>query len=85
MRYETWGGCLAGHAARPVVGFVLHDGKLVPHAWAELYTPGGWTMADATLPAIGVFSTHVKLADGLGSVLTMGRVLGRVTPIVVEE
>ena len=74
-----------GHAARPVVGLKLHQGKLVPHAWAEVYTPDGWTMADATLPDLGVFPTHLKLAEGLGSTLTIGRILGRFTPIVVEE
>jgi hypothetical protein len=74
-----------GHAARPVVGMKLHDGALVPHAWAEVYTSNGWTMADATLPAVGVLSTHVKLAAGTGSALNMGRVLGRMVPVVVEE
>ncbi len=73
-----------GHAARPVVGWRIVDGALVPHAWAEVWTTEGWVAADATLPGVGRFADHVRLFDGLGSALTMGRVLGRAAPRVVE-
>jgi hypothetical protein len=74
-----------GHAARPVVGYRFVEdgtgagGRFVPHAWSEVYTPTGWVLIDATVPRVGGSAdTYVKLFHGLGSALTMGRVLGRV-------
>ena len=73
-----------GHAARPVVGYRLVDAggphRLTPHAWVEVYTGHDWQMVDATLPGVGVLAGHLKLFHGLGGALTMGRVLGRLTP-----
>lgn len=74
-----------GHAARPVVGYRFVEdgagagGRFVPHAWSEVYTPTGWVLIDATVPRVGgPADTYLKLFHGLGSALTMGRVLGRV-------
>lgn len=66
-----------GHAARPVVGYRFVAGRFVPHAWAEVYTPTAWVLIDGSMPKVGSDSQHLKLFDGLGSALTMGRVLGR--------
>jgi transglutaminase-like putative cysteine protease len=66
-----------GHAARPVVGYRHLDEKLTPHAWVEVHTPEGWLLVDPSVPRIGSAPTHLKLFNGLGSALTMGRVLGR--------
>ncbi|OGQ12208.1 MAG: hypothetical protein A2138_02060 [Deltaproteobacteria bacterium RBG_16_71_12] len=66
-----------GTAARPVVGYRWAEGRVVPHAWAEVHTPAGWVLADASAPRIGDDPTYLKLFDGLGGALTMGRVLGR--------
>ena len=66
-----------GTPARPVVGYRWVEGRFVPHAWVEVYTPAGWMLADATVPRLGDDSTYLKLFDGLGGALTMGRVLGR--------
>ncbi len=76
-----------GHAARPVVGYELKGDALVPHAWAEVLVDGTWLMVDATLPKVGADAEHLKLFDGLGGALTMGRVLGRVRaePVFVTE
>jgi hypothetical protein len=69
-----------GHAARPVVGYRLFGGRLVPHAWGEVHTAEGWLPVDALVPGLGPFSTHLRLFEGLGSPLTMGRVLGKLRP-----
>lgn len=69
-----------GHSARPVVGYKRVDTRFVPHAWAEVYTPTGWLLVDATVPRVGgteIADEYLKLFHGLGSALTMGRVLGR--------
>jgi transglutaminase-like putative cysteine protease len=66
-----------GHAARPAVGYRRVDGRFVPHAWVEVYTAEGWILVDAAVPRVGADQTHLKLFEGLGSALTMGRVLGR--------
>lgn len=66
-----------GTAARPVVGYRFSEGRFVPHAWTEVHTPAGWVLADASVPRIGDDPTYLKLFDGLGGALTMGRVLGR--------
>lgn len=70
-----------GHAAHPVVGYRRSSGdragRFVPHAWVEVYTREGWLLVDATAPRVGSDGTHLKLFEGLGSALTMGRVLGR--------
>ena len=66
-----------GHASRVVVGYRALDGKLVPHAWSEVYTPQGWLMVDATVPGVGILDGHLRLFEGLGGAFTMGRVLGR--------
>lgn len=66
-----------GHAARPVVGYRLCDGRFVPHAWTEVYTDLGWFLIDTTVPRLGSDDEHLRLFTGLGSALTMGRVLGR--------
>jgi transglutaminase-like putative cysteine protease len=74
-----------GHAARPVVGYRLHAGRFVPHAWTEVHTKEGWQLVDATLPRAGTVAPgagrgadgHLKLFEGLGGALTMGRVLGQ--------
>lgn len=75
-----------GHPARPVVGYRHHRGRLVPHAWAEVHDGRGWLPVDALVPGLGPFETHLKLFEGLGSSLTMGRVLGalQVEPVVGE-
>ncbi len=65
-----------GHAARPVVGYRAAGGRWVPHAWAEVYDGERWAPADAMVPGVGPFSTHLRLFDGLGSPLTLGRTLG---------
>lgn len=65
-----------GHPSRPVVGYRHHDGRLIPHAWAEVYDGETWLPVDALVPGLGPFSSHLKLFEGLGSPLTMGRVLG---------
>ncbi len=72
----------AGLTARPVVGYRAHEGHYVPHAWAEVALDGAWYAVDAMVPGLGAFSTHLRLFEGLGGPLTMGRVLGRlrVTP-----
>lgn len=67
----------AGHPARPVTGYRRIAGRFVPHAWVEVYTSDGWMLVDATVPRVGGDGSHLKLFDGLGSALTMGRVLGR--------
>ena len=68
-----------GHSARPVVGYRLMGARFVPHAWAEVYTRTGWLLVDASVPRVGSSESdpHLKLFAGLGSALTMGRVLGR--------
>lgn len=66
-----------GTPARPVVGYRWVDGRFVPHAWTEVYTPSGWLLADAAAPRIGDDPTYLKLFEGLGGALSMGRVLGR--------
>lgn len=69
-----------GHAARPVVGYRRIDGggaRFVPHAWVEVYTSRGWLLVDAAVPRVASDGTHLKLFEGLGSALSMGRVLGR--------
>ncbi len=66
-----------GTPARPVVGYRWVDGRFLPHAWTEVWTPGGWLVADATVPRIGDDASYLKLFEGLGGALTMGRVLGR--------
>lgn len=65
-----------GHPARPVVGYRHYQGELVPHAWAEVHDGRSWLPVDALVPGLGPFSTHLRLFEGLGSSLTMGRVLG---------
>lgn len=65
-----------GHPSRPVVGYRHHDKRLIPHAWAEVYDGETWLPVDALVPGLGPFSSHLKLFEGLGSPLTMGRVLG---------
>lgn len=68
----------AGHRARPVVGYRRVDDRYIPHAWAEVWTPRGWVLVDPAVPAVGARGgAHLKLFDGLGGALTMGRVLGR--------
>lgn len=69
-----------GHAAWPVVGYRLVDERFVPHAWAELNVGGEVIPVDATIPGIGPFPTHLRLFEGLGSALTIGRILGSWTP-----
>ncbi len=71
-----------GHAARPIVGYELTEKRWVPHAWAEVWTGNEWTPVDALRPGIGPFPTHLRLFFGLGSPLTMGRVLGTWQPEV---
>jgi hypothetical protein len=66
-----------GHAARAVVGYRLAEGRFVPHAWAEVHTENGWLLVDAAVPRVGSDDEHLRLFTGLGSALTMGRVLGR--------
>lgn len=66
-----------GHAARSVVGYRVWEGTLSPHAWAEVYTPSGWQSVDPSIPARGPLLTHLRLFEGLGSPLSIGRVLGR--------
>jgi hypothetical protein len=65
-----------GHAARPVVGYRAARGRWVPHAWAEVYDGERWAPCDAMVPGVGPFSTHLRLFEGLGSPLTLGRTLG---------
>ncbi|MBI1949072.1 MAG: hypothetical protein HYS27_25515 [Deltaproteobacteria bacterium] len=66
-----------GTAARPVVGYRWADGRFAPHAWTEVHTPGGWVLVDAAAARVGDDATYLKLFEGLGGALTMGRVLGR--------
>lgn len=66
-----------GTPARPVVGYRWVEGRFLPHAWTEVWTPAGWLVADATVPRIGDDPSYLKLFEGLGGALTMGRVLGR--------
>lgn len=68
---------VGGTPARPVVGYRWVEGRFVPHAWTEVYTPAGWVLADASVPRLGDDPTYLKLFEGLGGALTMGRVLGR--------
>lgn len=65
-----------GHAARAVVGYRLADGVATPHAWAEYWTGDRWEAADAMWPAVGIIPANLRLFDGLGSALTIGRTLG---------
>lgn len=74
-----------GHPARAVVGYRLWRGRLEPHAWGEVYTERGWLPVDALVPGLGPFETHLRLFEGLGSPLTMGRVLGLVRPRPLDE
>lgn len=71
-----------GHPARAVVGYRHLGTKLVPHAWAEVFSGDRWHSVDATLPGVGPFGTHLRLFEGLGSPYTIGRVLAalRVVP-----
>ena len=69
-----------GHAARPVVGYEQSSGRFVPHAWAEVWNGEEWLMVDPLRPGIGPFPSHLKLFEGLGSPLTMGRVIGTWAP-----
>lgn len=68
-----------GHAARAVVGYRVWDGALSPHAWAEVYTGEEWLSIDPSVPAMGPLMSHLRMFEGLGSSLSMGRVLGRLT------
>ena len=72
-----------GHAARPVVGYRAAGGRWVPHAWAEVHDGRRWMPADAMVPGIGPFRTHLRLFEGLGSPLTLGRTLGALEIIAV--
>lgn len=76
-----------GVPARPVVGYRWVEGRFVPHAWTEVYTPSGWILADAAAPRLGDDPTYLKLFEGLGGALTMGRVLGRLQlePLTTTE
>jgi hypothetical protein len=66
-----------GHSARPVVGYVLRKQTWHPHAWTEVWSPDeGWVAVDATGPVVSPQGTHLRMFVGVGSQLTMGRVLG---------
>lgn len=73
-----------GHVARAVVGYRLAGGVATPHAWAEYWTGDRWEAADAMWPAVGIIPANVRLFDGLGSTLTIGRTLGSVTFSIVD-
>jgi hypothetical protein len=75
-----------GIAARPVVGYRWVGGRWGPHSWALFFdeAAGHWVPVDALVPGVGPFETHVALFEGLGSPLTIGRVLGLVEPRIEE-
>ena len=74
-----------GHAARAVVGYRVWNGLLSPHAWAEVYTGEEWQSVDPTIPAKGPLLTHLRMFEGLGSALSMGRVLGRLEVVALAN
>lgn len=75
----------AGHPARAVVGYRYIHRRLVPHAWAEVYSGDRWHSVDATVPGIGPFETHLRLFEGLGSPFTIGRVLAALRVVPAER